>query len=90
MSGSAKCPHSGLANVVEAELVTPVLLPLPVEEAELDVVSVEAPEPGVAVLLVAVEVTGPVLWLLFAEFDGPALAGTTTPLSAISATVYVH
>lgn len=56
----------------------------------VSVANVDAVEPGLAELLVAVEVTGPVLWLLLAEPDGPALAATMTPVSTISATVYDH
>ena len=60
LSGSAKFSQSELGNADEVGLVTPALLALPVDEAELVVVKAEAPEPGVA-LLVAVELTAPML-----------------------------
>ena len=82
-----------MTDAAEGKSVTPAQFPPIVDKDGLIVVSMgmlEAPEPRVALLLAPVEVVIPVVKLLLAECYGPAPAPPTTPLSTISATVYVH
>lgn len=92
LSGSAKCSHIG-SPVAEGWDVVPPLVLLLTEEGGLIVEvakeEVEAPEPGLALVLVVGVAVGLVLEPLFAVFVGLA-SPTTTPLATILATVYVH
>lgn len=79
--------------VAEGWDVFPPLVLVLIEEVgllvEVTEEAVEAPEPGLALVLVVGGAVGLAIEALFAEFVGPA-SPTTTPLATISATVYVH